>query len=92
MKSFRTCFHANIDLGEQIIYKSSLSFTQIMRIAKELYACIVIKVPYTDINNRGFYIVTGYENTYSYNELNEMLEGNCNKQLFSKYETWLLDH
>ena len=92
MLSFNTCLESNIYLGDQIIYKSSICFTEIMRIAKELYAQIVIKVPYIDINNRGYYIVTGYESTHSYNELNEILEKNSNQKLFSEYKTWLFDH
>ena len=92
MLSFNTCLEADINLGEQIIYKSSICFTEIIRMANELYANIIIKVPYIDVNNRGYYIITGYESTHSYNELNEILEKNCNKKLFSEYKTWLLDN
>ncbi len=78
-----------IDLGNQIKLDTSICFTIIMKKALDLKAYIVIRKPYENLENRGEYIITGFNSSKSFLEIKNILEKNNKENNLPNNNIWL---
>lgn len=79
------------DIGPIEFLHQSICFTKIMERVKELNALVVILKPFIDLENRGGYIITGFNTEKNFFEIKTILELNIKNKKFKNYKTWLFN-